>query len=244
MNFFEDDGVDHSHGQFNQSNSQQYRPSNNYQRDGGYQKDFKKPWQNNKPGFKKPFTKPEPLSPEEIRVYKAYAVTGNKECPPHILGRVKNIVSKLDKANFVLRTGGLEGAEETAETSVTNQLNIELHLPWKEFAGKTSKFMYSNELVKGIAKIFQPSFDTLPLPVQGFLSKNVRLVYGKDGKSPAMFVVVYSEDGAESPSEKTPKTGNILHVLSLAAATHIPIFNLGKPDAEERLYQFLKLESN
>lgn len=83
----------------------------------------------------------------------------------------------------------------------------------------------------------------MKLPVQAFLAKNVRLLYGDKLKSPALFMLCWSEDGAETLREKTNRTGSIGHAIQIAYSMRIPIFNLGKPDTEERLKRYLDLDN-
>jgi hypothetical protein len=235
---------------------QQYGNQNGYQKPaGGYQG-------NNEGGYqKKPYTpggggypqrqgggfqggngggggfRPKsPQDQEEPYLYRPYAATGNKEMPESFKPLIQRIGRNLEKAGYMLRTGGMEGLEDVIEKSATK---LELHLPFKDFDGKNSKFTYTSDFVKGIAKMFHTSFDTLKPVVQTFLAKNVRLVLGKDGKSPALFLVVWTEDGAETAAEKTFKTGNSGNAIAIANAIKIPVFNLVRPDAERRLYDFI-----
>ena len=84
------------------------------------------------------------------------------------------------------------------------------------------------------------NWDELKPAMQGFLQKNARLVTGHYGNSPAKFVICWSQDQAESQNQVTFSTGNIAHALTIAAAWHVPVFNLARPDAEVRLFNFLQ----
>lgn len=174
----------------------------------------------------------------EPKLYKTYVGTGNKEAPPEVLSLIKRLTRELEEFGFVLRTGGLEGPEEAFEVSAKN---MELHLPWRGFNNKESKFTFTPKQALGIAKMFHPTFESLKPAIQTIIAKNVRLVMGKDLKSPTMFVICWSEDGVEKSSDKTSKTGNVGFVVSIACAMHIPVFNLANPDAEKRLKQYLGL---
>lgn len=182
-----------------------------------------------------------PQEQEEPYLYRPYAATGNKEMPESFKPQIQRIGRNLEKAGFILRTGGMEGLEDVIEKSTTK---LEVHLPFKDFDGKQSKFTFTSDFVKGIAKMFHTSFDTLKPVVQTFLAKNVRLVLGKDGKSPALFLIVWTEDGAETTAEKTFKTGNSGNAIAIANAIKIPVFNLVRPDAERRLYEFIGFNPN
>jgi Na+/H+-dicarboxylate symporter len=91
-------------------------------------------------------------------------------------------------------------------------------------------FQEFKEIVSGvIAKVIIP---LLPLYIFG-------IFLGKDLKSPTQLLIIWSEDGAETARERTAKTGLTGVALSIAADLHIPVFNLQRPDAEQRLMQYL-----
>ena len=192
-------------------------------------------WQGNK------FNKQPPIDIDDVKLYKPYVGTGNKEAPSEILVQMKRLTKELECFGFTLRTGGMEGPDEAFESVATN---IELHLPWKDFNNKASKFTFNTPEANGVAKMHHPAYDGLKPFIQAFLAKNARLVMGKDMKSRAMFVICWSEDGAETTSEKTSRTGNVGHIIAIACSSKIPVFNLGKRDAEERLKKYLGIENH
>lgn len=179
-------------------------------------------------------------SPEDegpAKLYKPYVITGNKETPQNVIESMQRIVKELSAIGYIMRSGGKEGPEEAVENCVTDK---EIHLPWKGFNQKDSKFTFTHNHAKEIAAMFATGYENLKPVIQTFLAQNVRMVMGKDLKSPALFMICWSEDGAESKREKTIKTGNIGHAIAIASTLHIPIFNLGKSDAEARLKQYLE----
>lgn len=178
-----------------------------------------------------------------LRLYKPYVITGNKETPSNVISRMCQLVHELESFSYTLRTGGLEGPDEAVENAVKDRSLFELYLPWKGFNNKESTNAFNTERSLEIAKMFHPTFDGLKFQIQGFLAKNARMVLGKDMRSPVMFVLLWSEDAAEKDREKTAKTGNVGHIISIASAMHIPVFNMQRPDAEQRLKQYLELIS-
>ena len=207
--------------------SYEKKPYQNWNKDksssGGNTNWQKKPWGGNKP------------KDEFIGLYQAYVGTGNKDTPDNIISTFKRIAEELENLGYIARTGGMDGPDNVFEAVK----NVELHLPWKGFNNKDSKFTFNSDNAKHIAKMFHTSFDTLKPAIQAMLAKNARLVLGKDLKSPAMFVICWSADGAETKLEKTASTGNVGHVIAIANAMRIPVFNFGKRDAESRLKNFL-----
>lgn len=217
---------------FNNHNKYQ---NNNNGNGGGYNK-FNNQQNNNTEGGSNYSKKDEPLP--EPKFYKSYVGTGNDKVPAEVAGQIKRLANELEAFGYTVRTGGGTGCDEVFEASAKD---IELHLPWKGFNNKESKLTFSSPMAKAIARMFHPAYDGLKFTVQGMLAKNSRLVLGKDLTSPAMFVLCWSEDGCESGETKTSKTGFVGHVIAIATAMKIPVFNLGKPDAEKRLKQHLDI---
>lgn len=184
----------------------------------------KKPWQGGS-GFKR-------AEETDMSLYKPYACTGNADCPAEILEKFDRITKKLEELGYTVRVGGMDGIEDRIEKLIPKH---ELHLPWRDFNGKQSKFTYNSERTFAIAKMFFPTFDTMKKGVQAFLAKNARLILGDKVVSPALFLLCWTEDGAESVKERTNRTGFTGHPIAIASAVGIPVFNLAKSDAEQRL---------
>ncbi|MCK9516989.1 MAG: hypothetical protein M0Q87_13270 [Ottowia sp.] len=200
-----------------------------YKGGGGYNKgSFKKG------GFKK---REEDEGP--VALYKPYVGSGNPDTPPHILQKMEDLARELELHGYTLRAGGLDGPETAFENGTSNLK--EIHLPWKGFNNKDSPFTFTSNRAKEIASQYHNAYKGLKPAIQTILAKNVRVVTGKDLKSPALFAIVWSEDGAESNREKSMKTGNVGHLIAIADSMRIPIFNLGKSDAEERLRRYLDI---
>ncbi len=203
---------------------------NNNRSQGGGGGGGKPPWNNNRQPFKRP-------EETDMTLYKPYAATGNKEAPPDIIRKFEELAKLLDHQGYTTRVGGMEGIEEAVERT---QVKQELILPFKEFNQKQSKFTWSSERAFSIAKMFHPTFDSMKKGVQYFLAKNARLILGDKMNSPSLFLICWTEDGAESVREKSSRTGFSGHPIAIASAIGIPIFNLGKPDAEQRLKLYLE----
>lgn len=244
--------------QSNQQQQNNYQGNNNQGNNGNYQKPYQKnnnwkgnnnnqgggkPWQKNNnwqnKGQNQSGERQHQPPVENPTLYLPYAALGNKDAEQSILDSFKRIVTKLEENGYIARTGGMEGIEELVERTAANH---ELYLPWKSFASKESKFTYNNPLVQGIAKKFHPSWDNLKPPLQAFLSKGVRVLCGQNCNSLALFLLCWSKDGVDNVKDKTYESANVGHAVAVAAAHHIPVFNLGKPGTEERLYQFLGIQ--
>ncbi len=236
----------------NQGNGNYQKPYQNYQNNkgnwkGGNNNGGGKPWQKNNnwqnkgQGNGQQGERQHQPPVENPAPYLPYGILGNKDPEQNTIEAFQRIIRKLESNGFIARTGGMDGIEELVERVA---LNHELYLPWKGFASKESKYTYNNPLVQGMAKKFHPSWDTLKPPHQAFLSKGVRVLTGQNCNSLALFLVCWSKDGVENVKDKTFESGNVGHAVAVAAAHRIPVFNLAKPDAEQRLYNFLGIEQN
>ncbi len=197
-----------------------------------------RPYNSNNTGYQKfnRNSKQDDDGPTEL--YKPYVGSGNLEAPPLILEKIKRIAKLLDENGYTCRVGGFLGPEEAFEKNAKRQ---ELHLPWKNFNDKESKLTFTNKKAFDIARMFHPSYDSLKPAIQTIVAKNVRLIMGKNIDSPCLFAIVWSQDGIEHGKDKTSSTGNIGHLISIASAVRIPVFNLARPDTEQRIYNFLEL---
>lgn len=178
-----------------------------------------------------------PQSPEgPVELYLPYVATGPRDTPPPIVEKIVSIVKELETRGYTLRNAGREPVEDLFEKSVTRK---EVHLPWRGFLDKDSKFTFAPEAAKVLAARYYPGYEGLKPAIQAFLAADVRMIMGKELRSPALFLITWSEDGAESSQERTAKTGTVAQAIAVASTLRIPIFNFGKPSAEERFRLYL-----
>jgi len=178
---------------------------------------------------------------DTFKIYKPVAMMSNQNAPDNIVNDFKALADILVMNQFVPRitTGG------NVDDALLKELNgesPEIYIPWKDFNNINSKFYFNDKVSQHVAKMFHRSYDTLKPAVQAFLARNVRQVMGEKVKSYSLAAVIWTQDGAEEISEVTPTTGNMAHVISVARAACIPVFNLGKPDAKARLIKYLRLK--
>lgn len=171
-----------------------------------------------------------------VELYLPYVATGSRDTPKPIIDKIALIVKELEVRGYTLRNAGREPVEDLFEKSVSRK---EVHLPWRGFLDKDSKFTFTPEAAKVLASRFYPGYEGLKPAIQAFLAADVRMIMGKELKSPALFLITWSEDGAETNQERTAKTGTAAQAIAVASTLKIPIFNFGKPSAEERFRQYL-----
>ena len=180
----------------------------------------------------------EPIDESKVKLYKSYVGTGNRDAPESVLKQMHELANQLSQFGYILRSGGLDGPDLAFEAG---SKDTELHLPWKDFNQRKAYSYFNSQENKVLAKMFQPTFDGLKPAIQAFLCKNVRCIMGKDLKSPVRFMVLWSNDGAEHSKDIVQATGQMTHLIKIASAMKIPVFNLGRQDAEQRLKHYLEL---
>ncbi len=216
-----------SNNQFdnNRTFNNNYSNQNNY----GQKKQFNK------------FPKKEVIDVNNFKFYKPVTLVTNNNAPDEVIDQMKQIADLLVINGFTLRLTTGTNTDE-ALLKQTSEDRPEIYIPWKDFNNISSKLYFNDELSKHIAAMFHRSYATLKPAVQAFLARNVRMILGAKMKSYSLAIVTWSEDGAEDLNDITFKTGNISHIISVAKSVHIPVFNLQRSDAKDRLIKHLKLK--
>lgn len=211
------------------------QPNNFYKSNGSYG--------NKNTQGKKSFYQKKEIDLATFSLYKPYTVTGNAGASNEVCNRLKEILDMLDPHGFTPRISCMSDFDTIVENELKGTF-FEMYIPWKDFNNKVSKHYFNDNVSKHVAKMFHKSFDSLKPAIQAFLAKNVRMVLGDKLKTYSLFVLIWSEDGAEQVSDITFKTGNMGHVISVARALHIPVFNLQHESTKERLAKYLKLKQS
>ncbi len=178
---------------------------------------------------------------------KYYAGIGSRTCPPG-MHRIMGIVAEeLARAGWVLRSGGAEGADTAFEGGCDfARGNKEIFLPWRRFNGNTSTLYNPPDWAYQVAYENHPSPSLLKAkPTIGkLMARNSCQVLGPTGDVYSLFVVCYTPDGVENYDPTTKRTGGTGQAIRIATRYEIPIFNLNKPDALDRLSDALNMEFN
>lgn len=186
-------------------------------------------------GFKR-----KPFDPSSFRLYKPITFTGNDNAPDNIIGQALKTAQFLIAKGFTIRVS-VQSNFDKALAERLPQDSIELILPWKGFDDKESKFAYNDDTSKYVASMYAKNYENLPLAVQSFLAKNVRMVMGPNAKSYTLATVIWSADGAETIGQLSRDTGNMEHLVNVSLGVSIPVFNVQNDDYELRLREQLGL---
>ena len=165
-----------------------------------------------------------------------YAGIGSRQTPPEVLAYMRKLAERLAVNGFMLRSGAADGADSAFEDgSRAAGGAAEIWLPWKGFQGR-SEGCFAGPLHRKIASTLHPRWTALRPAVQSLHARNVGQVLGADCATPAAFVVCWTSDGCETEVERSSKTGGTGLAIHLADRQAVPVFNLARDGARDRLF--------
>ena len=153
-----------------------------------------------------------------------YTGIGSHETPTSILAIFAKIATRLEKRNYILRSGGATGADTGFEMGVHKTKNKEIYLPWKEFNNSTSKLFELGTDAYEMAAMFHPKWSACSPAARKFMARNCYQVLGQDLKTRTDFIICWTPGGKI--------VGGTGQALRIAKEYHIPIINFG----DESLY--------
>lgn len=199
----------------------------------------------------------EPKTPEELarmRLPITIVVTGDDRIPDGAAMTIDQVVKAIQAKGITIR-GGTN--TETDQIVTKTARYVEQHAPWGskaedgkryfevrdgakvEIRGNGSTFN-TDECFEYAKRFFQGDYETANKFRRANTAKNARLLFGKNLKAPTQLVIVWSEDGADSAGSTTSRSGDIGHLVRMSCASGIPVINVQKPDAMQRLNAFLE----
>lgn len=168
---------------------------------------------------------------------KAYAGIGARKTPPKILDKMRVVAERMEARGYVLRSGAAEGADSAFEAGVTSLK--EIFLPWPKFNDHPSPLSVPTSDAMAVARAVHPAWDRLSDATKKLQARNSHQILGMDLRSPVSFVICWTPDGCESELERNYETGGTGQAIALANRWKIPVFNMAKPGALDRLRDFL-----
>jgi hypothetical protein len=166
-----------------------------------------------------------------------YSGVGSRETPTDIMNSMMLIAYEL-QGNYTLRSGHAPGADSAFEEGISNG-NMEIYIPWKGFNGSDSKLFTQADEAFYIASQYHPNWKNLKEPVKKLMARNVHQVLGQDLKTPAEFVLCWTQDGCESHQTRSQKTGGTGQAISIASENNIEIINMKNLLWEDRLLDII-----
>lgn len=152
---------------------------------------------------------------------KYYAGIGSRRrTPSFIFDMMSSVASKLESIDYILRSGGAQGADTAFENGVIYNNNKEIFRPKHA----------TTEAIE-LASRFHPTWDACSPIARKLHGRNSMIILGSDLNSPVKFVICYTPDGSDS--------GGTGLGIRIAKNFNIPVFNLFHTDTRDRLDKFI-----
>ena len=165
---------------------------------------------------------------------KYYAGIGSRETPKDVCNKMTEIASLLEKQDFVLRSGGAEGADHAFEIGISDPLMMDIYLPYINFNNKSgSKYIFISTFDHSN---YKAAYESLKYHPRGFnmshgtkvmMIRNYFQACGLVNQSNSSFVICWTPKGANGYTIKTTyEDGGSGQCIRIAAAHNIPVYNL------------------
>lgn len=186
------------------------------------------------------------MSPNSALFYggPSYSGVGSRRTPPAVLQLMREVASDLAGLGYILRSGGADGADMACEEGCDAAGGPkEIFLPWPGFQGrypdaKASTFLPTPESFE-LAATLHPAWSNLSRGPRALHARNSLQILGLDLATPSAFVLCWTPDGAQTVQETNSKTGGTGTAIRLASLRGVPVFNLARDDALQRLQALL-----
>ncbi len=166
---------------------------------------------------------------------KIYAGIGARSTPQLILDKFYKLGNYLAKKDYLLRSGGADGADSLFESGAHSENGkMEIYLPWQNFNNNPSPLFNIPIGAYVIASKFYDKWDTAKNSVKRLMSRNVLQILGNDLNTPVDFVICWTEEGK--------MLGGTSFAIKLAEALKTPVFNFGS-NGEEEFKEYWKKNS-
>lgn len=165
-----------------------------------------------------------------------YAGIGSRQTPDSVLDYMSRMAGRLAELGFVLRSGGANGADMAFEDGCdASNGKKEVWLPWRGFNGHADTVFQPKAHHFEKAATLHPAWERLGPGPRKLHARNVGQILGMELNRPVSFVVCWTPDGCETEAERGLETGGTGTAISLAARCGIPVFNLRRACAKQRL---------
>jgi len=149
---------------------------------------------------------------------KYYAGIGARKTPDNILELMGKVAKKLGEEDWILRSGGAEGADSAFEKGAKN-FEKQIFLPWKGFNNNDSNLYAYEQQHEDLAIQHHPNFRGLTQGAKKMMIRNSAQIIGlEDSCKPSSFVICWTKDGKIA--------GGTGQALRVSKSLDIPIVNL------------------
>lgn len=168
---------------------------------------------------------------------KYYAGIGSRQTPNDILELMVWIGKELAKYEYILRSGGADGADSAFEHGCMDGCGEkEIFLPWKNFnKNRSSLYGVGPEAFK-IAESLHPAYHKCSQGAQKLLARNCYQILGQNLKTPVDFVVCWTKHAKV--------VGGTALGIKLAYQYEIPVYNLCSEEERMKFWELLETIEN
>jgi hypothetical protein len=145
-----------------------------------------------------------------------YTGIGSRQCPVEICQVMTGIAYILYSKDYILRSGGADGADSAFEEGAGDRK--EIYLPWKKFNGNTSPLFKPTKEAFELAATIHPVWEQLSYGAKCLHARNCHQVLGLDLQTPSEFLICWTLGGGER--------GGTATAMKLAKQHDIPVINL------------------
>lgn len=159
-----------------------------------------------------------------------YAGVGSRQTPTELIEKMKEVAFGLASLDWVLRSGGAEGADKSFEQGCD------------EANGK-KEIYYAKDATPAafqLAKEVHPAWYSMSPYAKKLHARNCFQILGRDLKTPCRFVLCWTKDGADGTKVATSRdTGGTGQAIRIAARYHVPVINMFHENWEDQLEAIL-----
>jgi hypothetical protein len=171
---------------------------------------------------------------------RIYAGIGSRETPSEVQNVMRALASKMERDNWLLRSGGARGADDAFEAGVSNPAHRAIFLPGRGFNGRVAGpgGYYDSTRLPGWQQALETVNRYHPAPgrlsefARNLMARNAMQVMGPNLDRPADRIVAWTPGGAV--------IGGTGQALRMASDLGIEIRNLGDPAVMRGALRYLE----
>jgi hypothetical protein len=133
--------------------------------------------------------------PKVDKLFNYYSGIGSRSTPSDVLAEMRSISEFLAKRNYILRSGGADGADTAFESGLPSGAFREIYLPWQGFNDHPSPLCNVCKHALAEAQAVHPNWKRLSAGGRKLHARNAYQVLGRDLKTPSKFIVCWTPNG-------------------------------------------------
>lgn len=167
-----------------------------------------------------------------------YTGIGARKAPAPALIRMEHYARVLAAHGGILRTGGAYGADSAFMRGAPLGHAL-VYAPSTSYAAALRKRSRHGATLTapaphayGIAEQHHPAWERLGNFIRALHARNAHCVLGEDLRTPSLFTLCWTVDGAETAEETSRDTGGTGLGIRISAAYGVPVINLRRDERD------------